>query len=45
MDENIEDVFDYKQVSSWDTDDVIRWMNGKRPQLADTFVKNLFPAK
>lgn len=23
-----EDIFVYKQVSSWDTDDVIKWMNG-----------------
>ena len=25
----MEDAFVYKQVASWDTDEVIKWMNGK----------------
>lgn len=29
VDQVPEDAFVYKQVSSWDTHDVIKWMNGE----------------
>ena len=30
------DSFAYKLVSSWETDDVIRWMNGIKPLVLRT---------